>query len=155
MTNCWATTYEELKNAVEDSDRCSKALQSVPRSAATSTEVFLQDQPEMNRKQLFRPFSRVRNMEWKIVTLTEQLSSLTLMIKKSHAALSNTLPARLSPKESWNIGHSEIKCSCCRKPDPVAKTCPENPNCDKHYPKPVKWATFKGLSGQCRKQKSK
>lgn len=90
----------------------------------------LDDQKEEDVKLLGRPDSRTQNMESKINTRGDELSNLTLMMKKTQAGSSKD---HLDYKQYSSMSY-ENSFSHCNKQWHVANRCPENPNRYRRWP---------------------
>lgn len=76
------SSYMDLKKAVKDFDSGMRAFHAVSKDTERSAGTWLGNQEEKDMKLLVRPDARVQNMEAKIDTLADQMSSLTLLMKK-------------------------------------------------------------------------
>lgn len=116
-------TYDQLTRAVREFVGGVSAFQS--GSIQTPTPVQKHDDiREKDIKLLVRPDARVQNMEAKIRDIADQLSNLTLILKKSHAKR----PDDRVPQGSEGINGFEKGCSYCKMPGHGVNKCPENPN---------------------------
>lgn len=124
---CGAPNYAQLASAVRDFDCGSRVFQAGPLTGEQGPSKLKEMELGKEVKLLVRPDVRVHNMKAKIDTLANQLSNLTLILKKSHAQ-----PSReCSGDGPSGKGTFDRSCSYCSKPGHGASRCPDNPNRDR------------------------
>lgn len=119
------SNYEELKEAVKDFDRATRSFNSSHANAQDDIRGLLEKQQATDKKLLVRPDAHVQNMESKIDTLAEQLSGLTLLMKKGSTSYSR------DPRAGQARMGKEWTCSFFKQAGHGDSQCQRNPNKDK------------------------
>lgn len=120
-----AADFESLKKAIKDFDNGRKAYDASASRSASSSSIDASKIADMEAKRLMvRPDARVKNMEVKIDSLTEQMASLTLMLKQKVEAATTT------DKNPKKTGDDRV-CSYCGEAGHIASRCEKNPDKDK------------------------
>lgn len=80
------STYDELKKAVKDFDSGTRAFRSNGVESQSSAVEWRKEQKAKNVKLLVCPDAKMPNVDSRIDTLAEQLSSLTLLLKNDQSS---------------------------------------------------------------------
>lgn len=121
------TDYGELRKAIKDYDTMQKAFCApVSSIRGSSTQDDFDQQYKPDSRLLVSPDARVKNMETKIDSVTDQIANLTLMIKKT-----SSFKREEKKKVSYKDGDYDIACSYCKEHGHTSGRCEKHPNKDR------------------------